>query len=381
MKILFVSMPSIHVIRWIENLKEKGHELYWFDVLDRGPLENLDYVHQFVNWKKRKYRYIKGEYFLRKKMTLVYDKIIPYLEVSANEGLEKIIQEIKPDVVHSFELHYCSYPILKTMNKNPDIKWIYSCWGSDIFRHQVFENDIQKIKSVLARVNFLITDCERDHHLAKKYNFNGIFLGVVPGGGGYNIKDIETSFQDIETRKLILIKGNHNETGRALYTLKAIERIIDQLDNFHIYVFSAGEKVKEFIKSDLKLKEKIKIVEKINQSELHNYFGKAFLYVGNNFSDGMPNSLLESLLLGAIPLQSNPGNATKELIGEKYFGEIINDPENSDEIAEKILNLIHNKDNNVQFAKINHLKAIEDYNYEKIRDSIYNLYSTVAIHE
>ena len=95
----------------------------------------------------------------------------------------------------------------------------------------------------------------------------------------------------------------------------------------------------------------------------------------------MPNSLLEALLLGTIPLQSNPGNATKELIGKKYFGEIINDPENSDEIAEKILSLIHNKDNNVQFAKSNHLKAIEDYNYERIRDSINNLYSTVAIDE
>ncbi|WP_374174008.1 glycosyltransferase family 4 protein [Flavobacterium tructae] len=381
MKILFVSMPSIHVLRWIENLKDKGHELYWFDVLDRGPLENLDYVCQFVNWKKRKYPYIKGEYFLRKNMPSVYDKIIPYLEVSANEGVEKVIQEIKPDIVHSFELHYCSYPILKAMNKNPDIKWIYSCWGSDIFRHQVLKNDIQKIESVLNRVNFLITDCERDYDLAKKYNFNGVFLGALPGGGGYHITDIQTSFQDIESRKLILIKGNHNETGRALYTLKAIKKIIDRLDDFHIAVFSAGERVKEFIKSDSKLEGKIKIVEKIEQPELHNYFGKAFLYIGNNFSDGMPNSLLEALLLGTIPLQSNPGNATKELIGKKYFGEIINDPENSDEIAEKIVYLIHNKDNNVQFAKSNHLKAIEDYNYERTRDSINNLYSTVAIHE
>lgn len=374
-------MPSIHVLRWIENLKDKGHELYWFDVLDRGPLENLDYVRQFVNWKKRKYPYIKGEYFLRKNMPSVYDKIIPYLEVSANEGFEKVIEEIKPDIVHSFELHYCSYPILKAMNKNPNIKWIYSCWGSDIFRHQVLKNDIQKIESVLNRVNFLITDCERDYDLAKKYNFNGVFLGALPGGGGYHITDIQTSFQDIESRKLILIKGNHNETGRALYTLKAIKKIIDLLDDFHIAAFSAGEKVREFIKSDSKLEGKIKIIEGINQSELHNYFGKAFLYIGNNFSDGMPNSLLEALLLGVIPLQSNPGNATRELIGKKYFGEIINDPENSDEIAEKILSLIRNKDNNVQFAKSNHLKAIEDYNYERIRDSINNLYSTVAIDE
>jgi glycosyltransferase involved in cell wall biosynthesis len=91
----------------------------------------------------------------------------------------------------------------------------------------------------------------------------------------------------------------------------------------------------------------------------------------------MPNSLLEALLLGAIPLQSNPGNATKELIGEKYFGDLIDEPEDPDEIAQKIVNLIDNKDNNVQFAKKNHLNAIEDYDYEKIKDSICNVYNFV----
>lgn len=377
MKILFVSIPSIHAIRWIENLKGKHYELYWFDVLHRGKLENSDDIRQFTDWKKRKYPYIKGEYFLRKKMPSLYHKVIPFLEISANEALEATIQEIRPDIIHSFELHYSSYPILKAMNKNPHIKWIYSCWGSDIFRHQVFKNDIQKIKSVLSRVDYLITDCKRDYNLAKKYNFKGIFLGVIPGGGGYKINDIKANFQDVESRKVILIKGNHNETGRAIYTLKAIQKIIHLLDDFQIYVFSAGEKTREFIKSDSKLEQKIKILERVNQSELFSYFGKAFLYIGNNFSDGMPNSLLEALLLGAIPLQSNPGNATKELIGEKYFGDLIDEPEDPDEIAQKIVNLIDNKDNNVQFAKKNHLNAIEDYDYEKIKDSICNVYNFV----
>ena len=67
MKILFVSMHSIHAIRWIENLKDTSHELYWFDVLGIGKLDTIERVKQFANWKHRKLPYIKGEYFLSKR--------------------------------------------------------------------------------------------------------------------------------------------------------------------------------------------------------------------------------------------------------------------------------------------------------------------------
>ena len=38
MKILFISMPSVHVSRWIENLDDSKYELFWFDILNRGKL-------------------------------------------------------------------------------------------------------------------------------------------------------------------------------------------------------------------------------------------------------------------------------------------------------------------------------------------------------
>ncbi|MEL1252654.1 glycosyltransferase [Flavobacterium sp. DGU38] len=375
MKILFVSMPSVHVIRWIENLKDTDHELYWFDVLNRGKLKTLDSVIQFTDWKIRKLPYLKGEYFLSKKIPSLYQKIIPYLEVTANEALEKIILEIQPDVVQSFEMHYCSYPILQTMKKHSDIKWIYFCWGNDIFRHQVLRSDLKKIRSVLKRVNFLITDCKRDFFLSEKYGFKGRFLGVLPGGTGYDIKDITSNYKDLTTRRIILIKGYQNEIGRAMFAIEAIKSVIKELGNFEIYVFSARGMVADFILSDSELNKKITILNELTQLELFSYFGQSFMYIGNNISDGMPNTLLESLLLGAYPLQSNPGDATKELIGKKYFGQIIDDPENSDEIARKISQIINDRENILHHANMNHENAIEDYNYEKINKKIVDLYS------
>ena len=167
MKILFVSMPSLHAVRWIENLNASGHELYWFDVLGKGKLHTKISIQQITDWKKRKVPYIKGEYFLQRNFPVFYNTLQPVLEVTANEKLTKILNEIQPDLVHSFEMQSCSYPILETMQKFPQIKWLYSCWGSDLFYYQNQPQHESKIKAVLSRIQYLHTDCERDFLIAK----------------------------------------------------------------------------------------------------------------------------------------------------------------------------------------------------------------------
>jgi hypothetical protein len=236
MKILFISMPSVHVIRWIENLKDTPYELYWFDVLGRGKLETLDSVCQYTDWKKRKILPIKGEYFLSKKAPFIYEKIVPFLEVTANEALEKIILEIQPDIIHSFEMQSCSYPILKTMRKYPEVKWLYSCWGNDLYYYQQFPDHLKKIKEVLKRVDFLHTDCQRDYVLAKGLGFLGTHVGVIPGGTGYKLDELQTYKLPIGQRKIILVKGYEHQLGRGLNVIKALHAIQERIQNYEVMV-------------------------------------------------------------------------------------------------------------------------------------------------
>ncbi len=66
MKILFVSMPSLHVVRWIENLNMSVQQLYWFDVLGKGKIHTKISMEQITDWKKKKVPYIKGDFFLQR---------------------------------------------------------------------------------------------------------------------------------------------------------------------------------------------------------------------------------------------------------------------------------------------------------------------------
>lgn len=376
MKILFISMPSVHVIRWIANLKDTSYELYWFDVLGRGRLETLDSVHQFTAWKKRKLLYIKGEYFLGKRFPFFYETIQPFLEVTANEALEKIILHIQPDIVHSFEMQSCSYPILKTMRKYPNIKWLYSCWGSDLFYYQQFPNHLNEIKKVLKKINYLHTDCTRDLVLARQFGFSGTHVGVIPGGAGYNLSLLGEFKQPIYQRKIILVKGYEHQFGRGLNIVKALHLLQHQIQDYEVVIFGAHPIIVNYVKVN-KLSFNCFETHELSHQELMALMGKSLLYIGNSISDGMPNTLLEAIVMGVFPIQSNPGGVTQEMINHGVNGYLIENPESIDEIRQLVKLAITNPMLIENARKINEILAQERLNYDINKKKVRNLYKII----
>lgn len=352
-------MPSLHAVRWIENLNSSGHELYWFDVLGKGKLHTKISIKQITDWKKRKVPYMKGEYFLQRKFPVFYSSLQPFLEVTANEKLAKILNEIQPELVHSFEMQSCSYPILETMQKYPHIKWLYSCWGSDFFHYQNQPQHVSKIKSVLSRIQYLHTDCKRDLTLAENLGFKGKHTNVIPGGGGFHLEQFLPYSQPISERKIILIKGYHHNVGRGLKLVKAVQRIHESIQKlgFKVVVFGAHPIVIAYVKEN-QLPYVVHDRHGLSHHDLLQLMGKSALYLGNSISDGMPNTLLEAMIMGAYPIQSNPGNVTAEIITEGENGFLIENPEDENTIADAILNVLQQPallqkafDNNQKIAK------------------------------
>ncbi len=371
-------MPSIHVIRWIENLKDSSYELYWFDVLGRGRLETLDSVCQFTDWQKRKIATVKGEYFLSKKAPLIYEKIVPFLEVTANEALEKIILEIQPDVIHSFEMQSCSYPILKTMRKHPNIKWLYSCWGNDLYYYQQFPAHSKKIKQVLQRVDFLHTDCNRDFILAKKMGFLGTHVGVIPGGTGYKLEGLEKYKLPVAERKIILVKGYEHHLGRGLNVVKALESIKNEIYNYKVVVFGTHPSVIAYIQNN-QLNFDVFDRHGLSHHELMKLMGKSLLYIGNSISDGMPNTLLEAVVMGAFPIQSNPGGVTAEIIENGVNGFLIDNPESIMYVKNIILKFLSSPQLAENAFKINVNLAQERLEYKCNRVKVISIYNLINI--
>lgn len=378
MKILFISMHSVHATRWIENLKDTSFELYWYDVMDQGKLNLIESVTQFTGLKQRKRSYIKGEYFLSKNLPELYQTIRPVLEVTENEALESIISKIKPDIIHSFEMQHCSYPIIKAMQQFPEIKWIYSCWGNDIYYYQNFKKHKAQIKNVLKRVNYLHTDCMRDFGLAKSLGFNGKHLGVIPGGTGYKIHELQQFKIPFSQRKTILVKGYEHIFGRGLSVVKALQQLSNQIENYNIVIFGAHKVVFDYVEEH-HLDFKMFTRHGLTQQELLEIMGNSLIYIGNNISDGMPNTLLEAIVMGAFPIQSNPGNATAEIIQDNVNGFLIENPEDVDSIKEKILKALSSPQLLESAFAINCKLAAEKLDYEVNRKKVISIYNSIEL--
>jgi len=336
MRILLVSIKSIHFRRWAEQLEHSGHEVFFFDISGKqGTLNGMPWMQQKQSWK---YRWdFPGRYGLKKSFPRLYKWIQYVNDRPVDAVFEAYLKAVNPDVVHSFTLHLSCTPILNVMNTFPHIKWVLSTWGSDLYYHQNIPLYKKGIIKVLPRVDCLFTDCKRDIELAKQLGFKGQVLGSFPGGGGYDLKQYDSFIiQPISSRNLILIKGYQGELGRCITVMKALMLLNEELKHYRVVVFGADMEVVEFVQSngftsmfDFEIYD---ISKSLSHKTVLKLMGQSIIYIGNSISDGMPNTLLEAIVMGAFPIQSNPEGATAEIIRDGENGLLIEDCENVEAI-------------------------------------------------
>ncbi|SFD02662.1 glycosyltransferase [Algibacter pectinivorans] len=378
MKILFVSMPSLHFFRWAEQLENSGHDVYWFDIVDGKQTNRLPWVKKINSWKI-KWPKFKGRYFIKQKTPFLYRLLRPLIERRPEVAFEKLIIDLKPDLVHSFAMQVACVPIIHVMEKHPNQKWIYSSWGSDLFHLKSVKLKEEQVIRVLKRVNYFMSDCLRDYQIAKKYNFEGIYLGCFPGGGGYDFNTINKySVMPAASRRTILVKGYQGSLGRCIQVLKALKNICDNVTQYKIIVFSADSEVMRFsnaLKQETNLN--ISVLDKdkfLPQQEILKLMGKSIIYIGSSVSDGMPNTLLEAIIMGAFPIQSNPGGASAEVIIDNKNGLLIENPESTNEIQNLILKALKNDALIEQAFNFNQNEIKPMYEYETIKNQVFKAY-------
>ena len=374
MKILMVSMNSIHFRRWVTQLEDSGHEVYWFDIKDQGYITSLPWMHQITDWKKRILKK-KGRHFVKSKLPFLYTKMSHAFDVPVATAFAKALKDINPDVVHSFALFIGCKPILSIMEKNKNVAWLYSSWGSDIYFRENKVEEASFISKVCKRFDYAITDCERDKHILIKEGFTGEHLGVFPGGGGYPVHEL--SHKERKKHSFI-VKGYQNEHGRALPVIKALLKLKEKYKALSIFVFGVSDTFYELLqKEGIVTNEYIEIRKNIDHELLLQTMESHEFYVGNSISDGTPNTLIEAIMTGCIPIQSNPGNATAEIIKDGISGYLIDQPDDVEHIAQVLEKAIDNGISEVGLAHNKDLKN-NQFNRDVVTQKVLQAYSKIS---
>ena len=371
MKILMVSMNSIHFRRWVTQLEDSGHEVYWFDIKDQGYIPSLSWVQQIIDWKKR-FLKKRGRYFIKSKLPILYQNLSNTFDVPVDTAFTKALRDIKPDVVHSFALYTTCVPIYEVMKTNT-IPWIYSSWGSDLFNKSNKPDYDITVPKILNRVDYLFTDCKRDFNIASAHGFKGEFLGVFPGGGGYRLETLKKYIKPVEERNIILIKGYENELGKASVVLNALHTL-DLPEKMKVVVYGSSPKLQEAFLGGTTA---FQFLPSIPHEALFELMGKSLISIGNSISDGMPNTLLEAICLGAFPIQSNPGGASEDIISSSENGLLIEEPLQEKHIAFLIKTALENKEMIHNAYTLNSVIAAKELDYMKIKKRVVKAYNSI----
>lgn len=393
LRILYVAQAvSIHTARWISQLREQGWDLHVFDMLGSLPHPELRGITEYSMLLPRKIPLSAKEpsyghpLFLKHgwdpfPLSLV-GFFIRRLFRERVSRLARIIRTLQPDVIHSFELQKESYHLLRVadfLGGHLGAPWIVTTWGSDIFYFQRFPEHLEQIRKVLARCDYLIPDCRRDEALARAYGFKGRVPLILPGSGGYPVKEMRRLMASgpVSGRRLIMLKGYQGWAGRALDALDALESCAELLRGYEIVVYAASPSIASRL-SRLRSQHglNVRILPRSPHHQILELFGRARLAIGVNATDGVPNAMLEAMTMGAFPIQSDT-ESTAEWITHGVNGLLV-EPGNSTEIADALRRALLDDALVEHAASLNARQLFDRLDTSIVKPQVIDMYTRVA---
>jgi glycosyltransferase involved in cell wall biosynthesis len=310
---------------------------------------------------------------------------LPGDPISDPARLARLIRSLKPDIVHSLEMQHGAYLTLASRERmNGSFPpWIYSSWGSDIFFYGKEPEHAARIRSVLAACDYLICDCQRDVDLALEFGFKGEILGAFPGAGGFEIDHMRRFRQPgpVSARRVIALKARQNHLGgRALVALHALHLCADVLGEYEIVLYMPqGDSIvphaAEYIAFTTGLRIRV-VPENSPYDEILKLMGSARIAIGVGMTDGTPLSMLEAMVMGAFPIQSNTADVRGWIDDGKNA--LLVPPEDAAAIAAAIRKAIADDQMVDQAAEINTQITKERIDIGIVKPKVIELYKEIT---
>lgn len=389
-KILIVAMAdSIHTARWIAQITDQNWEIHLFPAVDWGvahqELKDIIVHHSFYTKRDNPGENLRlkginvGSTVLSRGLIYFYTNKFPNYRI---KQLNRLIKRLKPDIIHSMEFSLAGYLVMAVKNsfKGQFPKWIATNWGSDIYLFGQLRKHKKKIQEILENCDYYSCECHRDVCLAKNYGLKGMSLPVFPNTGGFNLEKIKKFRVSGRTsrRKFIALKGYQNWAGRALVGLRALERCADILKGYTVGIYSTFKGSDVEVAAELFTKKtgiKTEVVYETTHQNILKLHGKSRISLGVNISDAISTSLLEAMIMGSFPIQSNTSCADEWVKNGKTG--ILVPPEDPDIIEKAIRRALKDDGLVDEAARLNWRIAQKRLDQKRLKKQIIDFYQLV----
>jgi glycosyltransferase involved in cell wall biosynthesis len=188
------------------------------------------------------------------------------------------------------------------------IPLVISTWGND-FTYHAISNEVMgsATRRALLRADGLISDTVRDLRIARAWSFNPAKPAVsVPGNGGIDLAEIGNITQGIDPAvpwQVINPRGFRSGSVRNDTFFKSIPLILSLHPEVQfICPWMAGQPEALGWVNRLRILDNVSLLPMISQAELWREFARSLVSVSVSEHDGTPNSLLEAMAIGCLPV-------------------------------------------------------------------------------
>lgn len=389
MRIVITGMPnSIHLARWIAMLDGTGWDIHvvpvyrhtetrFTNVTVHDPDGDTAPDRSIGMEVARPGRYFRWQWPTRESSE--FDTRAAHLA--------RVIQAVRPDIVHSHEFQLAGYQTLAARHLyerrgRSFPTWIASNWGSDVYLFARLKQHAARVRALLHTIDYYACECQRDVDLAYRYGLRGEPLATIPIVGGFDLDQMRLFRAPGPTsaRRTIALKGYQHWAGRAQTGLRAIELCGDALHSYRLAIYAASTDLMMPARAlcermGLELEIVSQTVAPAPFEEILRLQGRSRLSIGLSISDGVSASFLEAITMGAYPIQSWTSCAN-EWIQDGVSGSLVH-PEDPAPIAEAILRAVSD-DTLVDRAEVINQQTVRDrLRYLKVRDEVIRMYEQV----
>ncbi|GAP13879.1 glycosyltransferase [Longilinea arvoryzae] len=227
------------------------------------------------------------------------------------KAYRKLLAAAQPDLVHALRIPFEGMLAASTP---PELPLAVSIWGNDLTLHARGSREMAAAtRRALQRADALVADAARDLRLAANWGFDPHKPELlVPGSGGIDLAEIQSLRDRPRTSNLAVPAGVPlvvNPRGFRPGSLRndvffqSIPLVLERQPNVHFVCPSmAGQpEALEWIER-LKIAPAVHLLPTLPQAQLWELFLRSDVFISPSAHDGTPNSLLEAMACGCLPV-------------------------------------------------------------------------------
>ena len=352
---------------WIKTLKLTGHRISLVSTYPCSPIDGVELAAvlpaAFASFSGSQVK-TTGSVSARKGLINRFRPMLTALRYALGpltvpyyrRKLRAIVAALQPEVVHALRIPYEGMLAAATPKGIP---MLVSTWGNDLTLHAAANGILGRLtRQVMKRADGLFSDTQRDVELAKRWGFDPAKPTlVVVGNGGLDLDamlEVSKTGEQAKPMQVINPRGFRPSSVRIDTFFKAVPLVLKKHPDARFLCASmAGQKEALDWVEKLGIAANVELAPFLSQGELWKQFSRSTIMVSISEHDGTPNTLLEAMALGCLPVCGDI-ESIREWIEPGVNGALV-PPDDPEAVAAAINQLLANPDGYARW----HQKNIE----------------------